>query len=452
MSDPSGPGATPPQPAGEPAAAPAAAGGNGNPPAGGAPPPASGGGPRRRSAGTPDNIDRVIFLRDLDEVHLLIDFISGRADKNLSDLRLPNPGFDPSATPPDPNAVATLAPTEAVRRISLLRYPPAPELGIRADDAALLLLAKDQLTALASPARGLSIAYTAMFVGATRWFRGSHAPDSLIELAQDAFPALHPHVRKFSKIYFGLILFSFIWLFLTALTYWDVAMGRSILQGIDQLHKDQATIVQANAAFAAACTQPNAATGDPNCARLETLAEKERGANVSLVDFVACKPQCSRFIHVMRWGFVLCGFDPDAIKPDDKYLGESMAFVLTVFSTYILPMMFGLLGTAIAAIRAIQSKVRDSELSPRDLILTVMGLPIGLVAGVAVGLFYSPSAAPGSTGSSNLAGDLTLTASGLGFLAGYGSESFFKSLDALLTRVFQTRPPPAPSPSPPAPG
>jgi hypothetical protein len=64
-----------------------------------------------------------------------------------------------------------------------------------------------------------------------------------------------------------------------------------------------------------------------------------------------------------------------------------------------------------------------------------LGIPMGLVAGIAVGLFFSPSSVP-VQGSGAVAGDLTLTASGLGFLAGYASQTFFHFIDDLLKRVF----------------
>ncbi|HXO01462.1 MAG TPA: hypothetical protein VN900_05355 [Stellaceae bacterium] len=392
-------------------------------------PPAGGGGPP-----DDDAIDKLIFKRDVDEVHLLIDFISGRADKNLTNLEIPNPAYDPTVQPP---MSPTLNSTEAVKHLALIRYPPSKIERVKAEDAALLLLARDRLAALASPARSATIAYTEMFIGSEVDGR-----DYRRNLAVNTFPNLVSHVSKFKKLYIGLICLTFIWLILTALTYWDVAMGRSILQGIDQLNKEKATIVQSNPA-AATCA---ASSTDAICARVNTLTEKMTVANSKLSEFINCTADCKPVFHVVRWGFLLCGFDPEEpVDGTDKFLTDRMAFVLTVFSTYILPMMFGLLGTMIAAVRAIQSKVRDYELGPRDLILTLMGLPIGLVAGVAVGLFYAPSAAP-TTGTGNLAGELSLSAVGLGFLAGYGSEAFFKSLDALLARVFTARastPPPA---------
>ena len=108
--------------------------------------------------------------------------------------------------------------------------------------------------------------------------------------------------------------------------------------------------------------------------------------------------------------------------------------VLSVYSAYILPMMFGLLGTIIAAIRKIQDQVGKSELHPRDFLLTALLVPMGAVAAVAVGLFFSPSGA-GLAGEEKLSGNLSLTAGGIGFLAGYGSPAFFSLMDDLLKQV-----------------
>jgi hypothetical protein len=68
------------------------------------------------------------------------------------------------------------------------------------------------------------------------------------------------------------------------------------------------------------------------------------------------------------------------------------------------------------------------------------GIVTGLVAGIAVGLFLSPSSVP-SQGAGGVAGQLTLTACGLGFLAGYASHSFFAYLDRVVSAVFPLAPP-----------
>ncbi len=114
---------------------------------------------------------------------------------------------------------------------------------------------------------------------------------------------------------------------------------------------------------------------------------------------------------------------------------QTATSILSVFTTYILPMMFALLGTLIGAFRAILNRIANSELAPRDFVRMMLGIPTGLVAGVAVGLFLSPSSVP-VQGAGGVAGQLTLTAIGLVFLAGYASQSFFTYLDNVVATVF----------------
>ena len=103
-------------------------------------------------------IDEVIFKRDLDEVHLLLDHVSGQTDKSLADLRI--------ADDTDPEGKKMLSTRAIVERITQIRYPPdGGTSGKNASDAAFLLVVKDQLNGLADPARGLTVAYSAMFVG-----------------------------------------------------------------------------------------------------------------------------------------------------------------------------------------------------------------------------------------------------------------------------------------------
>jgi hypothetical protein len=138
-----------------------------------------GAGPQRRDRSDQEKlIDELYFRRDLNEVHLLIDFISGRPERSLDRLTMPGPGG------------ASMTASEIVERIASMRYPPEPDPVINAKNAAFLLVAKDHLSALASPARGLTIAYTEMFVGAESgaslgvvrrrlgalWPRGATAP------------------------------------------------------------------------------------------------------------------------------------------------------------------------------------------------------------------------------------------------------------------------------------
>jgi hypothetical protein len=112
---------------------------------------------------------------------------------------------------------------------------------------------------------------------------------------------------------------------------------------------------------------------------------------------------------------------------------QSVAAVLATLSNYWLPVLFGCIGALTALIRDVQFKVSESLLSPRDKALAFIRLPLGLVAGVAVGLFFDPGSLSEDATS---IGSFTLTASGVGFLAGYGADAFFRALDALIQKLF----------------
>ena len=127
--------------------------------------------------------------------------------------------------------------------------------------------------------------------------------------------------------------------------------------------------------------------------------------------------------------------EPSQEIKDNATYWQTATSRLSVFTTYVLPMMFALLGTLISAFRAIINRVRDCTLAPRDFVRMLLGIPTGLVAGVAVGLFLSPSSVP-IQGSGGLAGQVTLTAIGFGFIAGYASHSFFNYLDTVVGAAF----------------
>lgn len=69
---------------------------------------------------------------------------------------------------------------------------------------------------------------------------------------------------------------------------------------------------------------------------------------------------------------------------------------------------------------------------------------MGLIVGACVGLFFSSAGPmPGTLSSSPaaaLVSSLTLTASGVAFLAGFGVETVFTMLQSLIDRVFVVSP------------
>ena len=404
-------------------------------------------------------LDEEIFRRDLNEVHLLIEFISSLPGKSLDDLKLLDNEWRQAEHSGEQRPL--MDPGEAVRRISLIRFPPDPNPSTRAEQAALLLLAKDRLNDLARPARGRSIAYTTMFAG-TGAFGASRAAIARRYVAERAAPELIGHVRRFKFIWNVLLIVVFIWLLFTSLAYWDIGLGNSLLQNLAQLEQEKGTMLRANpglldcgspAASAAAPSAPTGSTGNQNvpppkiaCQQLNDTLQKQGTVADELSKFQRCDGWVSS-LFLRCWagsGFVGRLSAPPTGQSQNAVLSDIPAInaVLSVFSSYILPMLFGVLGTLVATIRSIHDRIRDNLLAPRDLILTLTGLPIGAVAGLAVGLFFSLQNGT-VTGLTGLPAGLSLSAAGLAFLAGYAADAFFSFVDSVRAQVFRaTNPPP----------
>jgi hypothetical protein len=114
---------------------------------------------------------------------------------------------------------------------------------------------------------------------------------------------------------------------------------------------------------------------------------------------------------------------------------------LLVLGNYVLPVVFSLLGAIAYVMVDFFTKVRTSLLAPRDLALAWIRLVLGLVVGACIGLLYSsgaPVAQAPTTATSvgALASALSLTASGIAFLAGFGVEGVFSMLESVVRRVF----------------
>src|SRR6516225_8743480 len=78
--------------------------------------------------------DELIFQQDLNEVYLLMDFVSGRSDRSLSTLKIT-----------DPDTRKELSASEIVEAISQMRYPPDVSKRIATSrNSTILQLAKDQ--------------------------------------------------------------------------------------------------------------------------------------------------------------------------------------------------------------------------------------------------------------------------------------------------------------------
>jgi hypothetical protein len=421
-------------------------------------------------------IHEPLFERELCEVSALIDFVSGRINGALRNLTIPHPD--------DPSKV--MCSSAILRAINKMRYPPSGTSAANARNADILLLVREELSALSSPATPRTIAYTQLFTDAEgiSWLSAikklfSRKPDADSDSPIDAaktYPKLVAHAHRFRLWRDGLALFSLFWLLLTGIAYWDAGLGRAALERLDQNWKTLVDRTKANPALIL-CT-PDQTEADrtkempvPNEEAIRTkfaclehnylrLVVETAGAQVDEV-FRCVDMDFTRLMHVWCWDWLLSG-PPGGSKSKQEEgrqivhsagqvphyarvnvaIWQTATTILSVFTTYILPMMFALLGTMIGAFRAILNRIKSYELAPRDLVRMQIGIPTGLVAGIAVGLFLSPSSVP-MQGAGAVSGQLTLTASGLGFLAGYASYSFFGFLDNLIQTAF-----PAGTPNP----
>jgi hypothetical protein len=426
----------------------------------------------KRDTARDHSVQQEMFWRDLNEVHLLMDFISGRPDTSLLDLK-----DIPDLTP---GAKAPLLPQEVLQRVCMIRFPPVGTPDDKADQAALLLMVKDRLNALASPAKGLSVAFTSMFASLLKQDFGPASQNgSLAEqrglwqrgtgFALEAYPNLYSQARRFRVVFKMLPYVTLAWLLITALTSWDVVLASQTFR------KAEAEVL----------ALPNSTVNDTSCFIMRTggvvklnpaklppadiavscqtlVAIEDAGVLEPDGSYAARISAADMLLGPVSWwhpvGFIVRLFEQpvpavggvpatdkkNATQPtpdtscgmrtscdqtaDMTDLAES---VINVFSNNILPMMFGLLGTFVGLMRSITAKVRDSILSPRDYRLSWSLLPMGVVAGFTVGLIISPDAGSSGTGTVG-----TLSATALAFLAGYGVEFYFNALDMMLMRVF----------------
>ena len=445
---------------------------------------------QRGSGPAPTSFEELVYRQDLNEVFLLLDFISGRPDKRLSDLDNKIAG---------PRNGDKLRSAEIIARVSKMRYPSHAQNGERAKEAAFLLEVKDWLNWMAYPARGLTIAYTTMFsesrtgFGYTLWQRISSVFDgqrrqslspeetrsSRVGMAHLAFPGLIAHSAYFRLVKRLLSLSGLALSLLSAFCLWQATYGVRLAAHFGEAKRAETEIraklfnelekkslgaevarrpgdldnfctlpeprvqsasLEEDGSFAIAATAMNPATRE----LCNDYAYQHGLLQVAIEDL--SKFSCTGIFrlsvyflpkHDVSTTAECEAFGPHEIVNRNWNRAEdapSVAAMLAMMTTYLLPMSFGVVGTLAALLRAIQRKVNESTLSPRDLALSLFRLPLGMVAGICVGLFFTPSGNVVQTGSE--IGALTLSASGVAFLAGYGAEGFFRMLDALVAHLF----------------
>ena len=96
---------------------------------------------------------------------------------------------------------------------------------------------------------------------------------------------------------------------------------------------------------------------------------------------------------------------------------------LAIFNQYILPLLYGLLGSLAYILRTLTREIQEVTYTRGSDVRYTLRWPLGMLAGITVGWFFEPEA---------LQGLAAITPLGLAFLAGYSVELLFAGLDRVV--------------------
>ena len=433
--------------------------------------------PGEVAAGGDANADfrEFILTRELSEVFLLLDNLAADSDTTISALS--------KAKPPD-----GLAP-DWIQQICQIKWPPTAPQGTQADQAALVIKAKDYLNGLAKPASGSTIAFTLLF---TQRIAEEGQPQARAEetdrltarrtMAAEAYPEYVAEARRFQ----GFRRMLWVWLCgilaFTCFLSWYVAYGNSALGEYTtlkaQFEKAQ-TRVDADELGHAAKAEPGPDAGTttlppaapaavaaapattaappaakeragvkgtsnpdelPYCDRVRIVKAAKGGTDQTFYENAEQRQACrdlkeakdalrsgeKRLYHWLGiWRWIL------GVSEDENDAWAVASRLTATLGSTVLPIFYGLLGAGAAVLRNISRKITASTLSPRDLNLSILQLGLGAVTGACIGLFI---VAPGKE--APLIGPVTLSGSAISFIAGFGVEAVFQALETLIGRVF----------------
>ncbi len=437
----------------------------------------------QRPDDTPNSRAQIMAL--VSEIWMLVDYVAGNPTEGLDAIKVPNPHAPGVVLTP---AEVFLAVSDVEGRLSVPTAVPGP------DDRASMQIVRDALNLIVAPASGLTVAYTTMVAGPLR-----RRAASRVNLAENAYGNLASRAFGHRNLQRAILVLAII---ATALAVWEsakVALGKALLQNLDLLRTEQAAIGGEKLKLELALGPTRGETGGPvrpasgpiplTAYRLCDRALVARSRITPAADQPAWlayetpeeRDICGRDdvlraklgivrgdlrVYSQNWpgmvgsGFAItrnmmacwwpwCSDATDAtLPPGGNDVEFKIAPVLLVWGNFVLPVIFGLIGSAIFVTLDHYQKVHDSTLRPRDYFLAPVRLTLGLVVGACVGLFYSSytpmQASTTEAVGSALIGALTLTASGVAFLAGFGVETVFSLLQSLIARVF-TLPAPAKS-------
>jgi hypothetical protein len=427
-----------------------------------------------------DEPQAFILGRARSEVHLLLDNISANPDVTIASLA--------SAAPPADKGL----PAKWIEKICEITWPPAAGHGDSdelADEAALLIRAKDYLNGLVKPASGATIAFTLLVTqgdaaqaARRRAGHGAKSPPSRASLAGEAYPDLVEKAARFRRLIARTLVVSAIALVFTLFLSWYLALGNAAIADFAAARAElaaadaragsaQAAMVEAagsdapegapgQAAVPPApspaqpaarptpappAARPTSAARPPARAGATTAATVPSDAELGAFHLYPCRTDryttsdmrdacLARRMAVERWVPVQKGLRNWAFGAEPY----TAAWFATLIGSGILPVLYGFLGAIAAVVRTLSRKIKSSTLSPRDAQLTLQQLALGAVVGACISLFI-PAPGAGDSGTA-LLGPVALSASAISFVAGFGVDSVFQALEALISRIFNITP------------
>jgi hypothetical protein len=354
-------------------------------------------------------------------------------------------------------------------------------------------MVRNALNTIVRPASALTVAYTGLVVGHRMKGDEAQIRKSRWSLARAAFPQLVTGARWHRLGHYLILIMA---LLMTLFAVWEsakVALGKALLQNLQDLRAQQEVISDKKAKLEADRDQPNqwartefvagdgrayalrlcdrpslrgtamqkegklekGKTGDPPPQVFDSPAQRDVCDRDRLLGLQFAIAKSDLHQYQIYWPamigslFQILGDVASLIPhsprlravPGGPDLGDDVEFAiapaLAVHANYVLPVIFAFLGAAAFVILDFYGKVRDSVLVPRDHLLSWIRLGLGLMIGGCIGLLVSSYAPlPPASAQSGLIVSLTLSASGLAFLAGFGVEGVFTLLQTLVRRMF----------------
>jgi hypothetical protein len=115
---------------------------------------------------------------------------------------------------------------------------------------------------------------------------------------------------------------------------------------------------------------------------------------------------------------------PETVTGKDAARFQTSLIVLEVFQRYILPLLYGLLGTCVFVLRTLSSEIRSRTYSEASHIGFRIRLYLGMLGGMVFAWFAIPESADGLF--------MSLSPFAVAFLAGYSVELLFAAMDRFL--------------------